>query len=31
MLYNDLIGPETVGEVDGKIQLEAKRTWRSEA
>jgi hypothetical protein len=23
-LYNDLIGPETVGRVDGKIQLEAK-------
>lgn len=23
-LYNDLIGPETVGRVDGKIQIEAK-------
>ena len=23
-LYNDLIGPETVGRVDGKIQLESK-------
>jgi hypothetical protein len=23
-LYNDLIGPETVGRADGKIQLEAK-------
>jgi hypothetical protein len=23
-LYNDLIGPETVGRMDGKIQLEAK-------
>ena len=23
-LYNDLIGPETVGRADGKIQIEAK-------
>ena len=27
-LYNDLIGPETVGRVDGKIQIEPKETMK---
>lgn len=28
-LYNDLIGPETVGRMDGKIQLEAKKDMKA--
>ena len=28
VLYNDLIGPETVGRVDGKIQLESKKDMK---
>ena len=29
MLYQDLIGPDTVGTIDGTIQLEAKKDMKA--